>query len=111
VFLPTANAEETVEAVRWAAGGAFSVDVVAPETVAMAYYRQPEGRRLLHLVNYDAAKPVSAVAISLAQPFKAATLISPDEREPVRLQVDTRDGRTTVQVPRLKTYSVLELTP
>jgi hypothetical protein len=107
---PAANHEEIMDAVRWAAGGTFSVQVDAPLSTTMAFYRQPGGQRVLHLVNYDDARAATNVTIALEQPARAASLLVPGQA-PVSLPVETVGGRSTLRLPQLRTYSVIRLEP
>jgi hypothetical protein len=105
---PAANHDELIAAVHWATGGKSSVQVDAPLTTAMAFYRQPSGRRVLHLVNYDEARPATDLTIALEQPVRTATLFIPGQPS-TSLAIETVAGRSTLHLPQLRTYSVIRL--
>jgi hypothetical protein len=106
---PAANHDEILDAVRWAAGGSLSVQVDAPDTTTLAYYSQPNGRRVLHLVNYDRVHPVTNVTISLEKPVRVATVLSPDGEASAPIAVEIVAGRSLIRLPQLKTYTVISL--
>lgn len=105
------NRAELLEAVRWAAGGPFQVEVKAPETVTMSLYVQPTGRRILHLVNYDEGNPVSNLDISLQLPaamhVASIKLLSPDFTEARTLSIEQSGSTAHFTVPHLEVYSML----
>ena len=105
------NYTELLEAVRWAAGGLLQIEVRAPETVTMCLYEQPNGRKLLHLVNYDDKNPVSNVEVKMQRPSRKAItsvrFFSPDS-ENARIVTVKHEGQTLlVTVPRLEVYGLL----
>ena len=105
------NRRQLLAAVRWAAGGPFAVDVQAPESVTMNLYRQPSGRRLLHLVNYDDAHPVAGIDVVL-RPATArglVTMLSPDLKKNVPLAATRNGGALRFRVPKLDVYALLAI--
>ena len=107
------NSKEILESVRWAAGGAFSLEVSAPPSVIAEPMRRPAGHELLlHLVNYDVARTpsVSNIEVSLRLPDNTqaagVTLLSPDRTETPSLEYKIHDGLVTFTVPRLATYDL-----
>lgn len=100
-----------VEALRWAAGGS-GVTVDAPLSVAAEWARQEgTGTLLLHLVNYDFAKPVRNVTAKLhLQPGfypGSVTLESPDSGQKADLTPVVKDGEAEVRIPELGVYSLI----
>jgi len=109
------NWQEIVEQVRWAAGGKFTMEVEAPETLAVTAEQQEQAeqnRRLVHLVNYAApqGKTVSNVKVEVEVPegkgVRQVTLLTPDGegKKTVPSRVAGRRARFTV--PRLETYTL-----
>lgn len=105
------NRSELLEAVRWAAGKPLEVRVSAPETVTMSYYRQPQGRRLLHLVNYDDTKPVSNLEVAVQMPSgklpQSVTWLSPDLKASQTLPTEQKGRELCFTVPQLEVYGVV----
>jgi hypothetical protein len=107
------NWKELVEAVRWAAAGRFSLEVNAPLSVVgeLAEQRE-EGKLLLHLLNYDAARTplVSNIEVNLEIPegkrVRRLSLLSPDEENTLSPSFVTKNRRVSFTVPRLKTYTL-----
>jgi len=112
------NWREIVDAVRWAAGGDFSLEVTAPATVAAEAMEQRGTKKLLvHLLNYDVARThsLSNIEVKLRLPRGQAaakvTLLSPDRAETQTLAAAMRNGAVAFTVPLLATYdlAVIEL--
>ncbi len=110
------NWEGFVDAVRWAARGDLPLEVKGPLTVAAELLdQQAAGRRLVHLLNYDAARRAEAgrIEISVRLPegksVGQALLLSPDEKGPRPLACAVRKGRAACVIPGLKTYGVAVL--
>ena len=96
------NAAELVEAVRWAAGGQFSLEVAgAPPTVVAELMRQKADRLLVHLVNYDVARtPVLrnirlTVQLPPAARVRSVDTITPDEDGADSPRFEVAGGRVT----------------
>jgi hypothetical protein len=105
------NRRQLLAAVRWAAGGPFAVDVQAPESVTINLYRQPSGRRLLHLVNYDDAHPVAGIDVVL-RPATArglVTMFSPDLKKNLPLAATRNGTELHFHVPKLDVYALLAI--
>jgi len=105
------NRADLLEAVRWAAGGALQVAIIAPETVTMSLYGQPSGRRLLHLVNYDEGKPVRDIEVTLQLPAEKAavtvSLLSLDCEQARTLSAEFHGRSLRFTVPKLNLYALL----
>ena len=108
------NSRELAAAVRWAAGGELSAVVEAPPSVTLELAEQKAtGNRLLHLVNYDVAKPVANLPVELRLPagrkLREAVLVSPDGGNPENLKVTLREGFARFRIPRLNVYDLVLL--
>lgn len=107
---------ELVDSVKWAAGGALSLEVEAPLTVTAELHHQPESKMLvLHLINYDAGRhpTVDGVHVRLdARKIGKVTQValhSPDVGESRALPFDDAEGQVSFSVPSLATYSVVRI--
>jgi hypothetical protein len=110
------NWEDLIEQVRWAAGGKFSLEVEAAETLAViAEHAQQVGRkrRLVHLLNYDSPRgsTVSNVKVDVELPAGAqvrqVTLLTPDGEEVACTAPNqVENGRVRFTVPRLGNYTM-----
>jgi hypothetical protein len=110
--------KQLIKAVQWAAAGKLSLQVNAPETMAVVaeLMDQPgENRRLLHLVNYAGpqGKTVSNVDVAVELPegkrLREVTLLSPDAGESRKVRGATAQGRVHFTVPFLDTYTLAVL--
>lgn len=114
------NWEDMAEQVRWAVGGRFSLEVEAPETLALiAEHAQQVGRNrhLVHLLNYDSPRGsvVSNVKVEVALPAGAqvrdVALLTPDSAEAAgTTPFQVEHGRVRFAVPRVKTYAMAVIT-
>jgi hypothetical protein len=109
------NWEDLIEHVRWAAGGKFSLEVEAPETLAVvAEHAQQVGRnrRLIHLLNYDSPRgsTVTNVKVDVELPkgaqVRQVTLLTPDGEEATTVPSQVESGRLRFTVPLLKIYTM-----
>lgn len=114
------NWKELIEQVRWAAGGKFTLEVEAPETLAVVGEQQEQigtDRRIVHLLNYSAprGKSVSNVKVDIELPggkiVRQITLLTPDGEGTKTIPSHVASGRARFTVPHLHTYTlaVLEL--
>lgn len=109
------NAEEILDAVRWAAGEEPEIEILAPETVVMEVVRPRGGRCVaIHLINYQPDQPPGSIVVRirprLIKPLREATLLSPDRPGVRRLEIHRESGVCHFQVEGLKTYDVVLLT-
>lgn len=106
------NYTEMADAVKWAAGKEFSIDVKAPLTVTMELTEQ-EGKMMLHLINYNLEKEklVKNIGVSLKIPdgkqIKELLLLSPDRDKTEPLVYKVRDGRADFTIPGLEAYDLI----
>jgi len=110
------NWEDLIEQLRWAVGGAFSLEVRAPGgTAVVAEQAQQVGptRRLVHLLNYDMARgsAVNDVKVEVELPKGAkprqVTLLTPDsEGAALSASSQVENGRLRFTVPLLKVYTL-----
>ncbi len=116
------NWEEMIEQVRWAAGGKFSLEVEAPETLALVAEQQEQlgrERKVVHLLNYSApqGKIVSAINIEVELPegkaVRQITLLTPDRKNRMTISGQMTGGRARFTVPHVESYTlaVLDLGP
>ena len=108
------NWEELASAVSWAAGDHLSLEVKAPLTVTAELLEQKKSNRLLvHLLNYDVQRSpiVRNIEIILKIPdgrkVEGISLLSPDEEQAQPTTYAVRDKGIVVNVPHLRTYSLI----
>jgi hypothetical protein len=108
------NHRVLADAVKWATGEELSAEAEAPEWVTMELAEQKAtGTWLLHLVNYNLAKPQSGVPVRVRIPagytLLSATVQSPDDGEVQSLTTAVKGGVVSFHVPRLKVYDLILL--
>jgi hypothetical protein len=101
--------------------------IQAPWTIRATAYSQPS-RTVLHLVNYarnetpyrklkgpELERPVPAenivveLRLPVATTVTAVTIHRPDQEKPLELPFQQREGRLTVNVPRVLVYAVISV--
>jgi hypothetical protein len=111
---PDASRDEVAQAMKRAAGGAFSLSVDAPPyLLAELTEQKPLKRRLVHLVNYSPESPVRDAKVAVRVPadyeVKQVALIRPEspERQPIEFSQD----KDTVQftVPQMSVYGLVSI--
>jgi hypothetical protein len=109
------NWKEITEQVRWAAGGKFTLEVEAPETLVVVGEQQEQmgqNRRLVHLLNYAApqGKTVSNVKVEVELPegkgVRQVTLLTPDAEGEKAVPSQVAGGQARFTVPHLETYTL-----
>ena len=104
---------DIVDAVRRACGNELSMSVQAGPGLCAELTEQP-GRRLVHLVNYDAENPAEDVSVSTHVPagrrVKAVSLASPERQNDLQLTFQEQDGAVTFPVPEVRTYEIAVVT-
>ncbi|HTV55868.1 MAG TPA: hypothetical protein VMI06_13270 [Terriglobia bacterium] len=110
------NWEEMIEQVRWAAGGKFTLEVEAQDNLAVVAELQDQaaqGRRLVHLLNYAAARgaTVSSVQVHLKLPegktVQQVTLLTPEGTgSATMIPSHIAGGQLHFTVPHLNTYTL-----
>jgi hypothetical protein len=105
------NWPELEEAVRWAAGGEFSVRVQAPQTVVMNLYEKKEkDQMILHLVNFkpDLLRGIPVeLNIPAGKKVRSVTLISTDREGTQSVPFTLEKAALNFRVPELKLYDML----
>jgi len=105
-----ANWVELVWSIRQAAGGRFSVEVVAPDWVAIEQVEK-ENFIMIHLVNYRKDNPLYNVPIdiqfSAGKSVYDVQVISPDREESQHLRYSLEKDRCHFIVPVLEVYDVI----
>jgi hypothetical protein len=104
---------DIVRAVRRACGDRLSLSIQAVPGLCSELTEQP-GRRLVHLVNYNADNPVKDVSVRLRLPsggrVKDVTLISPERQNDLEASFQERDGLVTFGVPQVCVYEIAVVT-
>ncbi len=107
-----ANYAEIADAVKAVSPEALSVEIQAPLPVTMELTAQ-EGRRMLHLINYDQEKEklIKDIAVRLKIPegkqIKEIQWLSPEMEGSESLPFSVRDQRVSFKVPRLAVYDLV----
>ncbi|MBI4025269.1 MAG: beta-galactosidase trimerization domain-containing protein [Verrucomicrobia bacterium] len=103
------NALEIVQAVDWVVRGDHPVRLIAPPFL-LSNAEKNGRRRLVHLLNFDAGRPVQDVIVlfrpSWASRVRGVVCHEPGKK-PRRLPVAAVNGRAEVLVPRVDPYALL----
>ncbi len=105
------NAQDLLDAVRWAAGGRLSVEVEAPAGVAVEALCDADGALLIHLLNYRADSPARNVVVRVTPgswPRTAQVLAlgyGETDLRPLEARVDDRE--LTIVVPVVDPYQLV----
>ena len=108
------NWEEIVTAVRWAANADLPLEVSGPDFLVANLVEQPaRQRRLLHLVNYNAAKTpaISSLRCTIRVPsgkvVKEVMMYEVDAESPRPISFTPGPSSATFTIPQMKTYAVI----
>jgi hypothetical protein len=108
------NWEEIVASIRWAADGNVPLEIAGPDfLVANLVEQSARQRRLIHLVNYDAAHTpsISSVRCTLALPsgkvVKDVKMYEVGADSPQVLSFSPGPSSVSFTVPEMKTYVVI----
>jgi len=109
------NYPELLAAVKWAAGDRLTLSVQAPLSVAAELVEQrSSGNWILHLVNFDFARPVVNIPVHLRLPegrnLKEAVMETPDGSGSQLLKASITEGVAFFRVPTLRVYCLVRLT-
>lgn len=104
------NFKQFIAAVRFAQGKQ-RIQVTAPQCLAVEIRTAPDGRTLLHLLNYKVGKTASPVRLAL-NGLKAsrAQVHVPGLANPRSLKLTRTTGGASMQVGPVQCYAVVELT-
>lgn len=109
------NWEDLLAQVRWARNGRFSLEVEAPNTLALVpeYVEQVgRGRRIVHLLNYGSpgGSKVTDIKVDAELPSGArsrqVTLLTPDGGGSTGLTAASEGNRVSFSVPEIANYSM-----
>jgi len=108
------NWEELIAAIRWAANADLLFEVSGPDfLVANLVAQDTQKRRLLHLVNYDAAKTATLSALSCTvqipsgKAVKNVKMYEVSAESPLPLNFTPGPSSATFTVPEMKTYVII----
>jgi hypothetical protein len=107
------NHAEILKAVDYALGGARTIHLQAPKEIISEVTQNASGI-FVHLLNWNEAKPVDQVKVSLLAPadrkISKVELLSPDRETPAAsLPFELKDGRIEFTVSRLVCYDIIVL--
>ncbi|MEN6558246.1 MAG: beta-galactosidase [Thermoguttaceae bacterium] len=98
---------EIATAVQKTLGDQFSARVTGSDKVALSAYELPDGRLVVHLVNYAAPSPQEGLKLSVGPKWQKAAsvkLLSPESSSALT-------GGATVELPPLPVYAVVVFEP
>jgi hypothetical protein len=105
--------DDIVSALRRACNNRLSLSIRAGSGLCSELTEKP-GRRLVHLVNYNADNPVKNILVRLFLPpgrrVKAITLVSPDRQSDLEESFQERNGLVTFGVPQVRIYEIAIVT-
>jgi len=108
------NWEELIAAIRWAANADMPLEVSGPDfLVANLVEQDTRQRRLLHLVNYDAAKTpsISSLQCTVRVPggnvAKEVTMYEVDTESPRQLSFTPGPSSAKFMIPEMKIYAIV----
>jgi len=106
------NHEELLAAVKWAAGEKLSVSVYGPPPLTAELVRQPaDNSYLLHLLNFDGAKPAENIRIDFPVPagykLREVLLDNPDGNGAHALAFKSAGNIASLVVPKLRLYGLV----
>lgn len=105
--------EDVAGAVCRACDDQLSLSIQSGPGLCSELTEQP-GRRIVHLVNYNADDPVKNISIHLTLPpgrkVKAITLVSPERENDIEAKFQERDGQVTFGVPQVSVYEIAVVT-
>jgi hypothetical protein len=108
-----ANTGDLAQAVRQAAGGRLSLEVEAPDWVAVEQV-QKDNRVMVHLVNYRSQNTLSNLPVDVrldaGKSVSSVRVVSPDREGSQELKFSVEGGRCRFSVPELKIYDVIVVT-
>lgn len=112
---PARNHRRLIDALRWAAGGEFSAQVIAPKGVCCEFVRQGKERRLIiHFVNLR-KKPAPNVLAELSRELVGSARYvefrGPSMKKTKTVKLIAKGHRRTFHVPAFKRYLVAVLLP
>jgi len=101
---------DIVLAVRRACDDRLSVSIRAMPGLCSELTEQP-GKRLVHLVNYNADVPAKDVSVRLRLPsgrrVKTVTLVSPEHQSDIEVSFHEMDGLVSFGVPQVNVYEIV----
>jgi len=104
------NNDSLLEALRWAGEGRVRLRVQGPAGLAAELRRAPDGRLLVHLLNFNLEDPAADVVVIFPETgFSGARLWSPWRAGPEARELSSAGGACRVQVGTVECYEVLEL--
>jgi hypothetical protein len=106
------NHEEIYQAIAGALPGGLSITSVAPLTTVMELMVRGKTREtIVHFVNFDRKKILSAFAMDVKNQFpsavKTVAYYSPDADDPVNLSFQESGDRAKFTVPPTRVYAMV----
>jgi hypothetical protein len=102
--------DDWLDAIRRARGGQLALSIKSDSAAVCAELTEQPDRRLVHLVNYDAANPVMDTVVRVSLPpgrvAKAVTLASPEHTADITIPFQHVTGGVTFTVPNIGVYEI-----
>ncbi len=102
---------KVARAIRRLLGGDLPLALKAPKTVVVNPRALPDGRMVIHLVNYNNRRPAKNIKLALLEPlsrFKHYRVFLPECKR--QRKGGLRGAKTNIVLGRFDTYAVVELT-
>jgi hypothetical protein len=91
--------------------GSFTIRITAPQGLAAEARRAPNGRLLIHLVNYHLERAAYRIAVTLAGPKATeADLWTVGEKKPTALRVRGSRAGVYLYVGRVDRHAIVAVT-
>ena len=110
------NWEEITEAIRWAANDDIPLQIAGPDFLVANLVEQAEKqRRLIHLVNYNAANApvIPSVDVSCRVPkgtvVKEVSMYEVDSESPSTINFRAGSSAVAFTIPQVKTYAIVAI--
>jgi len=100
------NRADLLGALKRAMGRPYQVEVTGPDTLAMAAYQLKDGRRTVHLVNYDSMRAARNVVVRVeGGNVRKVTLLAPGKN--TNLRIHKTGTRAEMRAGDITRYAVL----
>jgi hypothetical protein len=104
------NQQAFADAIAWAGGKGRTVSISGPTGLAAEARQPPDGRLVVHLVNYRLDKAATRVAVTVAgRAARSAQLWSPWAKKPKRLRCQKTKSAVRIAAGSVERYAAVEI--
>jgi hypothetical protein len=104
------NQQAFVDGIAWAGSGTLTISVSGPTGLAAEVRRTPDGRRVVHLVNYRLDKAAARVAVTVSGPaVESARLWTPGAKKPKPLRPQETKTGVRIAAGSVERYAAVEI--